>query len=73
MIGRVRVDPTAVGLSKSALNTRSGEINLIVRRAITNYVHKTFNFRIQRLWNSLAVKLKTATTLIAFKNGIHSQ
>ena len=72
MTGRVRVDLIAVGLCKSALNTRSGGINLVVRRVITNYVHKTFNFRIQRLWNSFPVNLKTAMSPVAFKNGIRS-
>ena len=62
------IDVSAHGLGVELAHgiTRSSGVDIKVRRAATELVKKTFNFRVAGEWNSLPVTTKTTASLPAF-------
>ena len=55
------------GIQTLSSKTRGNEEDLVVRRATSCYVAKSYSYRISKAWNKLTQVIKTAVFLRTFK------
>jgi len=64
----IDIDPGSIGIVQTNSTTRGNMVNMARHGASSQRVACCYNFRIQRMWNSLPLDVKSATSLDTFKN-----